>query len=43
VATKMNLFYVVEIINEILMLGAGTATALVVLTCTVFCFPKDEL
>jgi hypothetical protein len=43
VATKMNLFYVVEIINELIMFGAGTATALVVLTCSVFCIPKDEL
>ncbi len=38
----MNLFYVVEFINELIFIGAGTATALVVLTCSVFCVPKDE-
>jgi len=38
----MNIFYVVEIINEILFFGTGTAAALAVLTCTVFCFSKDE-
>lgn len=38
----MNVFYVVEFINELVLLGAGTVTALVLLTCSVFCFPKDE-
>jgi ABC-type Fe3+ transport system permease subunit len=42
VVIAMNLFYVVEIINELMMLIAGTTTALVVLTYIVFCFPKDE-
>uniref|UniRef100_A0A486XSU0 Uncharacterized protein n=1 Tax=Rheinheimera sp. BAL341 TaxID=1708203 RepID=A0A486XSU0_9GAMM len=38
----MNMFYVVENIHEILILAAGTAAALMILTCTIFCFPKDD-
>jgi hypothetical protein len=38
----MNLFYVVEIINELTIIMAGTAAALAIITCSVFSFPKDE-
>jgi hypothetical protein len=39
---SMNVFYIVENINEFIVFGAGMASALAVLTCSVFCFPKDE-
>ena len=38
----MNLFYVVEYYSEIFFVTAGTATALAIATCLIFCFPKDE-
>lgn len=38
----MSFFYIVENINEFLFFGAGMASALAILTCSVFCFPKDE-
>ncbi|GAB58033.1 hypothetical protein RNAN_1004 [Rheinheimera nanhaiensis E407-8] len=38
----LNIFYVVENIQELMFLSAGIASALSLLTCTVFCFPKDE-
>ena len=39
---EMNIFYLIENIHEFIFYGAGTAAALLVLTCSVFCFPKDE-
>lgn len=38
----MNVFYIVENINEFFIFATGMASALAMLTCSVFCFPKDE-
>ena len=38
----MNVFYVVENIDKLFFVVAGIASALVMLTYSVFSFPKDE-
>lgn len=38
----MDVFYVVEFIDELSAICAGMVAALTVLTCLIFSFPKDE-